>query len=250
MRYLLSFYYYKDLNHKLKHDIGDYKQLIKNNDILIDSGAFTFLNKYSTIEKSMITNYIDRYIKFINDYNINLFVELDLDNVIGKEETKQIRKQIETETNKLPIWVLQEGRNKKDLDEALEKYNYIAIPFSGRTPYSRYMRNNNSYIMNLLEYCRNKNENIKIHLLGYTPNINDPYIYIVNSSDSTKHTRIYKKLNVICEQADETDISKDKKKIKNKKMNWKKLEDYKITILRKYSEYIFKKYNYKYYITL
>lgn len=42
---------------------------------LLDSGAFTFMN---SAKRADFDSYVDRYIDFINEYNVPLFFEMDL----------------------------------------------------------------------------------------------------------------------------------------------------------------------------
>ena len=63
---------------------------------LLDSGVFTYMNdanrKIDDLDK-----YIQKYIDFINKYDIKYFFEMDLDHMIGYEKVKEYRKLIDKE---------------------------------------------------------------------------------------------------------------------------------------------------------
>ena len=88
---------------------------------LLDSGAFTFMNNSKT--KVNWKEYIDRYIKFINDYDIKYFFELDVDSVLGYENVKKIRHYIEQKTGKKAIPVWHKARGKDEFLKLCDEYN-------------------------------------------------------------------------------------------------------------------------------
>lgn len=59
-------------------------------DFIADSGAFTAMNAGKTIDEE----YVDKYISFINDNNIDHFIEMDLDEVAGYDRTIELRKKV------------------------------------------------------------------------------------------------------------------------------------------------------------
>ncbi|HFL3597102.1 TPA: hypothetical protein ACG3P4_000065 [Clostridioides difficile] len=63
-------------------------QIVGNENFLLDSGAFSFMNG-TEISKEEMENYIDRYIKFIKDYNIKYFFEVDVDVIFGLEQVEK-----------------------------------------------------------------------------------------------------------------------------------------------------------------
>lgn len=56
---------------------------------MLDSGAFTFMNSG---KKVVWEQYINEYIEFINKWDIDRFIELDLYGVLGIENTEHINK--------------------------------------------------------------------------------------------------------------------------------------------------------------
>lgn len=114
-KYLGSFYYFKKR----------YFRFINNNDFLLDSGAFTFMNG----AKGLIDwdGYIERYAEFIKEHNIKLFFELDIDVIVGIKEVERLRDKLEklTERKCIPVW--HKSRGLKYWKRLIKEYDYIAI---------------------------------------------------------------------------------------------------------------------------
>lgn len=92
---------------------------------LLDSGAYTFMNRKNN--KIEFSEYINKYINFINKYDIEYFFEMDIDNVVGYDKVLEYRKIIEDGTNKkcIPVW-----HKSRGLDEFYKMcidYEYVAI---------------------------------------------------------------------------------------------------------------------------
>jgi len=90
---LLTFYYLKDKNdEKIKEMFDELKK--ENINIFLDSGAFSFM--YSSSEKpsfEVLEDYVKEYILFLKKYKdyLEIYVELDVDKVIGLENTLKLR---------------------------------------------------------------------------------------------------------------------------------------------------------------
>lgn len=91
---------------------------------LLDSGAFSFMNGAKSVD---FDSYLNRYIEFINKYNVKLFFELDLDAVVGYKKTLEYRDQLEAHTGKkcIPVW--HKSRGIKDYLSMCDKYDYVAV---------------------------------------------------------------------------------------------------------------------------
>lgn len=166
---LESFHYFRDWQ----------SALIKQaNSFILDSGAFSFLK--SPVKRDW-NSYVDKYADFIIANDIKLFVELDIDTVIGKAETVKLRDRLIKRTNRLPIWVLQAGRSFDEFINATQEYPYVALSLSGKTGLSKQRRNNPNAVKHLCDIAHSNNA--LIHGLGFTdPNINK---YNFDSVDST-----------------------------------------------------------------
>lgn len=147
--FLSSFYYAKNNN------IKDIINRVDKNNFLLDSGAFTFMQKGIDLD---INQYTQDYIDFINKYNIKYFFEMDVDSILGYEKVKELRYSIEKGTGKkcIPVW--HASRGIEEFKKHCEEYDYVAIGSEDSKKVAK-------VIKQLIKYA-NKN-NVKIHMLGY-----------------------------------------------------------------------------------
>ena len=168
---LESIYYIKDFQ----------IPLIKTAELfLLDSGAFTFMqNAKKNVDWD---EYLDKYIAFINTHDVQYFFELDIDAIVGYERVKQLRKRLESETQKkcMPVW--HKSRGVEEFKRLVEEYDYIGIGGFASKDISKeeYPR-----IMQLVKYA--KQQGTKVHGLGYTKS--DVTQYGFYSADSTTWNR-------------------------------------------------------------
>lgn len=142
---------------------------------LIDSGAFSFMNGRSNAD---LNGYLDRYIRFINEYDVRYFFELDVDSVTGYERVKEFRRRLEKETGKrcIPVW--HKSRGVKEYKRMCEEYDYIAI---GGLVIKSIRPDEYSQMKRLISYARGRG--VKVHGLGFSPR--DVADYGFYSCDST-----------------------------------------------------------------
>lgn len=114
---LESFWYIKEWQY---HLIKDSKMF------LLDSGAFTYMNaaKGSAPDPKL---FMDRYVKFINEQDVDYFFNLDLDTIIGPEATKKMRRELEARTGKKSIPVFHKCMGLDAWHEICEEYGYVSI---------------------------------------------------------------------------------------------------------------------------
>lgn len=149
------------------------KEVINSPNIFfLDSGAFTFMNSGKKVDWKQ---YIDKYISFINRYDIKYFFELDLDTVIGVQQTKKLTAYLEKQTGKQCIPVFHACRGLARWREMCKEYKYVAIGASGLTEECRWVKND-KLLKQMVDIAHGYGA--KVHGLGYTrlSNLNDTKI--------------------------------------------------------------------------
>lgn len=171
---LLSFYY---ANNKTKAYIPKCK------DLMIDSGAFTFMGKHKD-GSGNFDEFIDDYIRFINEFKIDKFMELDVDMVKGLPYVERVRNKIERETGRkcIPVWHVTRGMQYyKDL---CKEYDYIAIGGIGSDPaINEILPVDFPKLKPLVDYAHC--HGTKVHGLGFTSMKYLPYIHFDSVDSST-----------------------------------------------------------------
>lgn len=180
-KYLLSSYYYlrqKVDNHELMDIITEYN---KRKRLIIDSGAFSFMNG-KTMTEQELDDYCADYVSFLKKYSINQFVEMDIDSILGFDKAMEYRTYIEQSLNKQCIPIFHRSRGKSEFVKMVNDYSYagiggIAIKSIKRNEWKHFKQ------LNLLA----NSHGCKLHAMGFTPakNLNDYGFY---SSDSTSWT--------------------------------------------------------------
>ena len=116
---LSSYFYVKDI--PIKERIKQYGLF------LLDSGAFTFLSKEKARAGVDWDEYVESYAKYITDNDIKLFMELDIDLLVGLKKVEMLRYKLERMTGKKPIPVWHKGRGKEGFIRMCENYPYVAV---------------------------------------------------------------------------------------------------------------------------
>lgn len=150
--------------------------IVGNENFLLDSGAYTFMNSYKgEITKKVIDEYLEKYINFIKKYNIKYFFNLDLDTIVGIEETKKLRDLLEKKTNKKCIPVFHKCMGLDTYNKLTKQYDYIAI--GTIQDFRKYPK-----VIKKMNYIAKQN-NCKVHGLGFTPKDVEKYgFYSVDST--------------------------------------------------------------------
>ena len=119
---LETFYYADEATEKMFPLYGD---------LMLDSGAFTFMGGFSFTSnanaKTNFEEYLERYAAFINRNNVKKFFELDIDSVVGYEKVLQYRHKLERLTNRQVIPVWHSTRGKDDFIRCCDEYPYVAL---------------------------------------------------------------------------------------------------------------------------
>lgn len=166
---LQSFYYCNEFTEKVI--------IPQSKRFMLDSGAFTFFTSGGINDWD---DYIKKYASFINRNNIDLFFELDIDNLIGYEKVLYFRQKLEDLTGKasIPVWHI--SRGKDEFIKMCEQYKYVAFGGLNTDGVPR------STIVKYLPWFVNTahKHGAKIHGLGFTALKELPRIHF-DSVDST-----------------------------------------------------------------
>lgn len=113
---LESFYYADEVTEKLLPLFGDF---------LLDSGAFSFMeNENNRVDWK---EYAYRYADFINRNNVQKYIELDLDYIIGVDAARNLRSILENETKRKSIPVWHPIRGIDEFKKMCDEYDYVAL---------------------------------------------------------------------------------------------------------------------------
>lgn len=155
------------------------KGILSNYDnFLLDSGAFTYLNKNKN-KKVDWENYVKTYGEFIKTKNIKCFFELDIDPIVGLKEVERLRDVLENTAERkcIPVW--HKSRGLEYWKKMVKEYNYVAI---GGIVTQEIKRTQYDIFLHLLKIA--KENNCKVHGLGFT-NLKGMEKYKFYSVDST-----------------------------------------------------------------
>lgn len=148
------------ISHEYKKALYDKKpKQFKN--FMADSGAFTAMNAGKKIDEQYINTYCD----WIIENDIDNYIEMDLDEIVGYEKVLEIRKFIEKRTGKpcIPVWHL--SRGAEGWKRMVQEYDYCALSLSGFTDSSKWLRKHKYEPLKFFLNEANKN-NCKVHALG------------------------------------------------------------------------------------
>lgn len=168
---LMSYFYIKN-----KKELAE---LIRNNskEILIDSGAHSFQKG----KKVDWVEYTKQYAEFINEFdrpNVIGYFEMDVDNIIGYDKVLELRKILESTSNKIiPVW--HKNRGIEEFKKMCHDYQNRVIAITG---FKNEDIQDHQYLM-FLKYA--KKYNCKVHCLGMTrKKVLDkiPFDYVDSSS--------------------------------------------------------------------
>lgn len=110
-----------------KYKKGDEKYVEKCKRILIDSGAFTFLNSKKEASKFKPMDYVKKYGEFIKKNEIDDFIELDIESVFGVETYIDCLHYLQDITGKEPLRVWHLNRGFSYYSELVKKFPRICI---------------------------------------------------------------------------------------------------------------------------
>jgi hypothetical protein len=134
-----------------------------SDDIMYDSGAFTMFSSCKNTSSIDWNAYADEYADFIRNNNIKLYIELDIDSIVGYERVKILRRRIEERVGWqcIPVW--HKSRGLIDFFNSCTKYKYVSIGgiVSKEIKASEYF-----HLKTLINEAHKRD--CKIHGLGFT----------------------------------------------------------------------------------
>lgn len=171
---LESFYYADDWVEKM---------IPKLSHFMLDSGVFTMA--YGSGAKIDLDVYTERYIEFINKNNVDLFFEMDVDDLVGLSKAEELRQKIERGTGKQPIPIFHKSRGKEYFVDMCKNYPYVAI---GGIAGKGNMTKRKEYMPYFKWFIDTAHKNgAKIHGLGFT-DLKALETFKFDSVDSTSWT--------------------------------------------------------------
>lgn len=150
----------------------------KYKSFLLDSGAFSYMNGVAADQVDW-DKYIKEYADFINKHKIKLFIELDIDSIVGIEEVERLRRKLErlTNTQCIPVWHVSRGHDY--WLKMIKEYDYVAI---GGIVTREIKPKHYPIFKQLIKEAHA--ENCEVHALGFT-NLKGLTQYKFDSVDST-----------------------------------------------------------------
>ena len=129
-------------------------------DFLMDSGAFTIMNSKSG-KKFNIVEFTKEYANFIKQWNIDNFIELDIDSIFGMQIYIDCLHMLQDITGKDPIRVMHTWRGKEYFEEITKRKELVCLGGIAGTQNMNLARSNLQWFVD----TAHKN-NCKIHGLG------------------------------------------------------------------------------------
>lgn len=120
--YLLESYYYLLSNKKAPESIWT-----ANDNFLLDSGAFTFMQSAAKSGEVDWISYADKYADFIRNHKIKYYFELDIDSLKGLRYVEMLRSRIENRVGWqcIPVWHTERGKDY--FLGMVRDYNYVSL---------------------------------------------------------------------------------------------------------------------------
>ena len=156
---------------------GDTEYYSSCGDFLLDSGAFSFMNR-SGSKNIDIKNYTVKYGEFVKKNNIDNFIELDIDGVFGIDVYKDCLYRLQDITGKDPLRVFHPWRGKEYFDELVKIKKRICVGSIA----VKLIKQDDFYIFDYLLKKAHEN-NCQVHGLG-VGSINTIRKYNFDSVDS------------------------------------------------------------------
>lgn len=130
-------------------------------DFLMDSGAFTIMNSKQKKKNFDIFQFAKEYGEFIKKWNVQNFIELDIDSVFGMQAYVDCLHILQDITGREPIRVMHTWRGKEYFEELTKKKDFVCLGGIAGTQNMNLARSELQWFVDIAH----KN-NCKIHGLG------------------------------------------------------------------------------------
>lgn len=180
-RVMISFYYYK-FSATARFIASSLLEWNRNNpreriDIMVDSGAFSFMANEEKMKKIDLDAYIRDYGAFVTEHesSINRFIELDIQSIVGVSEYEKFYKQLDalTPTHRKPtiVWHVMEEISKfnRDVDRCVEQGDDLICIGGAAALKITANKKLNQMMRELCYYAAGKG--VKVHGLGITSRV-------------------------------------------------------------------------------
>ena len=117
---ILESYYYARNNKHIQRLIS----AMPRDRLMVDSGAHTF---HKGVIKTDWDKYTEEYAEFVVKHDVDIYVEMDIDIVVGLDKVEKLRDKLESITKKkcLPVWHV--NRGKQYFFDMCDEYDYVGI---------------------------------------------------------------------------------------------------------------------------
>ena len=149
---------------------------------MMDSGAFTLMMSKKNVKNFNIKKFATNYANFIKKWDVDNFVELDVDGIFGVDVYKDILHLVQDITGKDPVRVFHGWRGRDYFEELVKVKNRICM---GGIAMGKARRNSLDYFQWFLDTAHKNN--CKVHGLAVTsPELLRKYNF--DSCDSSSWT--------------------------------------------------------------
>lgn len=197
---LMSFFYIKNAKKEAVEYIRDASE-----EVLIDSGAHSF-QKGKKVDWEKYTEQYAEFIKNFDRPNVIGYFEMDVDNIIGYDKVLELRKKLESVSNKIiPVW--HKNRGIKEFKKMCQDYAGKIIAITG---FKNEDIQDHQYLM-FLKYA--KKYNCRVHCLGMTRRkILDEVPFDYTDSSTWVQNAIYGRIGVDRKKKVTKNFSKNNRK--------------------------------------
>lgn len=150
--------------------------------LIMDSGAFSFISSSDKMEKAEDHDWYEYarvYGEYVAEHDVERYIGLDLDSVIGYDEVLELRDYLEDVAGRpcIPVW--HRNRGKEAWLEMCEKYDRVAM---GGFPWDEIPPKKYHVLPWFIDTAHERDA--RVHALGFQPTTDQIEKYPFDSTDS------------------------------------------------------------------